>query len=222
MYRRITKCLSVILLIIILNLQYARADLIVGDFLTPSDNFLITDTTTGQQWLSPTYTVGQNYNSIMGGWGELTTTYGFSLVSRDTLTTFLTSVGIDPYIPSPSDYSTVLEIMNKFGDTYSDGAYQNLIGFTSTIIPPAAGYPNHVSAISLSAYHPLTQGQIGMTGIMDMDGIGWSDPTGAWLSRTVSAPVPEPTTIALLGIGLAGLAGAKVRRRQKKKAVYKS
>ncbi len=34
-------------------------------------------------------------------------------------------------------------------------------------------------------------------------------------------PIPEPTTIALLGIGIVGLACAEVRRRRKKKAIEK-
>ncbi len=43
-----------------------------------------------------------------------------------------------------------------------------------------------------------------------------------FIQNPIVRPVPEPTTVALLGIGLVGLAGAEVRRRRKNKAVDNS
>ncbi len=61
--------------------------------------------------------------------------------------------------------------------------------------------------------------RINKIGTVNWDGVYVS---ATFSGEVPSTPVPEPVTIALLGIGLAGLAGAEIRRRRKKRAVDKS
>ncbi len=88
----------------------------------------------------------------------------------------------------------------------------------ATAVPFGGGSPgvlnlDHVSSVGI---------KIGanVTGDENWNPFDWYESFDVDVSP-VSGPVPEPATVALLGIGLAGLAGAEVRRRRKKKAVEK-
>ncbi len=92
-------------------------------------------------------------------------------------------------------------------------------------VPTLASFVMDEVYVSVQTVSTLT---LRGTGTLALE--GFDDTAGSWVLTlqgmngsfsysTTSAPVPEPGTIALLGIGLAGLVGVGVRRRAKKNAV---
>ncbi len=86
-----------------------------------------------------------------------------------------------------------------------------------------------VSADLTSAIPSITQDDVSFgvdfvtINIGEQAGANYSPSAEVRIDLTTShTPVPEPTTVALLGIGLVGLAGAEVRRRRRGRQLKKA
>ncbi len=109
----------------------------------------------------------------------------------------------------PGDGSGVIMLSDiaAVGD-YGETPWAN---YTHTYESPGSGDPT---------WGPNNSGDSSADSVLLLDNVGGGDDDGD--SDSQYEPVPEPTTVALLGIGLVGLAGAEVRRRRKNKAVDNS
>jgi hypothetical protein len=191
--------------------QPVKAALNKGDFLTKGDGFLITDTSTGLNWLTPFYTRNHTFNDSFVQ--NIISMYGFRYATGAEVLSMINNNFDNPTTIYPGDaagFQSAQEFFNFFGineQVYcSGGACPRTQGLTYDL----GQTPNTRLAFGMI--------QLGSTGRMIKNN-PWGESShemqmGSFLVKQNPPPpptVPIPGAMWLLGTGIIGLAGVRKR-----------
>jgi hypothetical protein len=180
------------------------------------------DTATNLEWLDVTATLGESYNSVIGGFGGYIAD-GYSVATTSQICVLFGALGDSiancpaPDWPNNLDglaAANAAEFIFKFGDTALSlaGRAGTFGWFDSGYISShyTVGLGGIIGAASSNTSASATINAAYARDVWDnLDGKG--DMAGVWLVRDAS--VPEPAIIALFTLGLVGIGFAR-RKRQ--------
>ena len=183
------------------------SSLIERDYLSPGDALITYDPNTGLEWLDWTETTGLAYNDMVlllapghtyDGWRHATPQEAATLFSNAGLTE------INSGNPNPLD--VLLELIQLLGDTGTSNASPSSLGITGETHWSTG---SHISAGLYGSEQFAYYGEAQTTaGYIPPD-----SPSIIHGHALVRSTVPEPSTLALLLIGSAGLCAYSIRKR---------
>jgi hypothetical protein len=173
----------------------AQAALIESDLNTVGDGLITIDTAAGLEWLDVPATLGLSFDQANAS--DFVTLQGFRHATESEVLTFFDAAGLTSAIPRRADnYAGGVLLLALIGPGIDygtaillEGFYDTGATFPSNVVIDYAKTPNSngVAFVNNISYYPSDYSHIGI---------------GNFLVRQA---VPEPGTLALLGLGLAGL-----------------